>query len=135
MQARLLLVLLLVMSGVPAFAVDAPKGPYLSELMKQPSHRAAWYGMLAGETAPAWLEDYAKTLDGPPTPSIAVEANDQTYTLAFTCKANACAENQLYVLFSPGGAKAWGLLINAGKHDWLGAPDKVIQDAILSSIE
>ena len=124
MQARLLLVLLLAMSGVPAFAVDAPKGPYISELMKQPSHRAAWYGMLAGETPPAWLEDYAKTLDGPPT-----------YTLAFTCKANACAENQLYVLFSPGGAKAWGLLINAGKHDWLGAPDKVIQDAILSSIE
>ena len=135
MQARLLLFVLLAMSGAPAFAVDAPKGPYLSELMKQPSHRAAWYGMLAGETAPSWVEDYAKTLDGPPTPSIAIETNDQTYTLAFTCKANECAENQLYVLFSPGGAKAWGLLITAGQHQWFGAPDKGIQDAILSSIE
>lgn len=135
MQTTLLLVVLLAMSGAPAFAVDAPKGPYLSELMKQPSQRAAWYGMLAGETAPSWVEDYAKTMDGPPTPSIAIEANDQNYTLAFTCKANECAENQLYVLFSPGGAKAWGLLITAGQHQWFGAPDKAIQDAILSGIE
>ncbi len=91
--------------------------------------------MLAGETPPSWVEDYAKTLDGPPTPSIAVEANGQTHTLAFTCKANECSDNQLFVLFSPGGAKAWGLLITGGAHKWFGAPDKTIQAAILDGID
>jgi Inhibitor of vertebrate lysozyme (Ivy) len=135
MQAAFLFALLLALNGVPAFAAGAPKAPYLSDLMKQPAHRAAWYGMLAGETAPSWVEDYAKTLDGPPTPSIAVEADDETYTLAFTCKANACSDNQLFVLFSPGGAKAWGLLLTGGEKKWLGAPDERIQKAILSGIE
>jgi hypothetical protein len=135
MLANFLRVLLLAASCVPAVAADAPKGPYLSGLMKQPAHRGAWSGMLAGETPPPWVEDYAKTLDGPPTPSIAIQANDQTYTLAFTCKPNECAENQLYVLFSPSGGKAWGLLITGGAQKWLGGPDKAIQETILSGIE
>ncbi len=135
MRAAFLFALLLAASSIHALGADAPKGPYLSDLMKQPAHRAAWYGMLAGETPPSWVEDYAKTLDGPPTPSIAVEANDETYTLAYTCKANECGDNQLFVLFSPGGAKAWGLLVTGGRQKWLGAPDETIQKAILSGIE
>ena len=127
--------LLLATSSVQALAVDAPKGPVLADLMKQPANRAAWYGMFAGETPPQWVDDYAKSLDGPPTPSIALEANGQIYTLAFTCKPNACGDNQLFVLFSPGGAKAWGLLVTGNERKWLGAPDRVIQDAILSGIE
>jgi hypothetical protein len=135
MQAIFLLMLLLAASSIPAFGAGTSKGPYLSDLMKQPAHRAAWYGMIAGETPPSWVEEFAKTLDGPPTPSIPVEANDETYTLAFTCKANACGENQLFVLFSPGGAKAWGLLVTGGEKKWLGAPDETIQKAILNALE
>ncbi len=135
MLATFLRVLLLAACCVPAFAADAPKGPYLSDLMKQPAHRGAWSGMLAGETPPAWIEEYAKSLDGPPMPSIAIQANDQTYTLAFTCKPNECAENQLYVLFSPSGGKAWGLLITGSAKKWLGGPDQAIQDTILSGIQ
>ena len=127
--------LLLAASSVQALAVDAPKGPVLAELMKQPANRAAWYGMFAGETPPQWVDDYAKSLDGPPTPSIALEANGQIYTLAFTCKPNACGDNQLFVLFSPGGAKAWGLLVTGNEKTWFGAPDQTIQDAILSGID
>ena len=135
MRATLVLVLLLATGGVGAFAAGAPKGPNLSDLMKQPSHRAAWYGMLAGETLPPWVEAYAKTLDGPPTPLITVKAGEQSYTLTFTCKPNACGDNQLFVLFSPGGAKAWGLLVTGDRQKWLGAPDQAIQKAILSGIE
>lgn len=127
--------LLLATSSVQALAVDAPKGPVLADLMKQPANRAAWYGMFAGETPPQWVDDYAKSLDGPPTPSIALEANGQIYTLAFTCKPNACGDNQLFVLFSPGGAKAWGLLVTGNEKTWFGAPDQTIQDAILSGID
>jgi hypothetical protein len=132
MLTRLLLVLLLAMGSIPAFAAE---GPYLFDLMKQPAYRAAWTGMLAGETVPAWVEDYAKTLDGPATPSLDISAGDAAYTLAFTCKAHDCGDNQLYVLFSRGGAKAWGLLLTGTQRKWLGAPDNAIQDAILSGIE
>ena len=134
MPARLLLVLLLALGSAPAFAEGA-KGPLLAELMKQPTYRAAWIGMLAGETPPAWVDDYAKTLDGPPSPSIAIPVGADSYTLGFTCKPGACADDQLYVLFTPGGAKAWGLLLTGKERKWLGAPDQSIQDAIINSFE
>ena len=135
MRTAVLIALLLAGSCVQAFAAEPPKGPSLADLMKQPANRAAWYGMFAGATPPQWVDDYAKTLDGPPTPSIAVEANGETYTLAFTCKPNECGDNQLFVLFSPSGAKAWGLLVTGKEKKWFGAPDENVQDAILSSID
>ena len=125
---------LLLLGGASAFA-EQPKGPLLAELMKQPTYRAAWIGMFAGETPPAWIEDYAKTLDGPPSPSIAIPVGADSYTLAFTCKPGACGDDQLYVLFSPGGAKAWGLLLTGAEKKWLGSPDQSIQDAILNSFD
>jgi hypothetical protein len=135
MRTAIFIALLLAASCVPSFAADPPKGPSLGELMKQPANRAAWYGMFAGATPPQWVDEYAKTLDGPPTPSIAVEANGETYTLAFTCKPNECGDNQLFVLFSLSGAKAWGLLLMGNEKKWFGAPDKNVQDAILSGID
>jgi hypothetical protein len=135
MRTAVLIALVVAGSCVPAFAADPPKGPSLADLMKQPANRAAWYAMFAGEMPPQWVDDYGKTLDGPPTPSIAVEANGETYTLGFTCKPNECGDNQLFVLFSPSGAKAWGLLQTGNEKKWFGAPDKNVQDAILSSID
>jgi hypothetical protein len=134
MLTRLLLALLLVLGSIPAFAEEA-KGPLLVDLMKLPSYRAAWISMLAGATVPPWVDDYAKTLEGPATPSIAVPVGDDAYTLGFTCKPNGCGDDQLYVLFSPSGAKAWGLLLTGKEKKWLGSPDKSIQDAFLSAIE
>jgi hypothetical protein len=130
---RTLCVLALLLCGASAFAAEQPKGPLLAELMKLPQYRAAWIGMLAGETPPAWVDDYAKTLDGPPSPSIAVPIGDDVYTLGFTCKPGACGDEQLYVLFSSSGAKAWGLLLTGKERKWLGSPDQSIQDAIMNS--
>jgi hypothetical protein len=135
MFLRVCLVLLLVLGSVSAFAADKPEGPYLFDLMKQPTYRAAWVGMLAGETPPEWVDTFAKTLDGPAIPMIELSVGDASYALGFTCKPNDCAENQLYVLFSGGGAKAWGLLIIGKDIKWLGAPDLAIQEAILGRIE
>jgi len=134
MLARVLFVLLLATSGVAAFAQDT-KGPILGDLMKLPTYRAAWLSMLAGTTVPPWVEDYAKTLDGPATPSLAVPVGDDAYTLGFTCQPNGCGDNQLYVLFSPSGAKAWGLLLTGQEKTWLGSPDQSIRDAVLSALE
>ena len=126
---------LLLVGSASAFAAEDGKAPLLADLMKQPTYRAAWLGMFAGETPPAWIEDYAKTLDGPPSPSIPVMVGADLYTLGFTCKPNGCGDEQLYVLFSPGGAKAWGLLLTGKQKKWLGSPDQSIQDAMLSAIE
>src|SRR4029450_3963644 len=119
MLARVLFVLVLALSSVAAVAEDT-KGPILGDLMKLPAYRAAWVSMLAGATVPPWVEDYAKTLDGPATPSIAVMVGDNAYTLGFTCQPNNCGDNQLYVLFSPNGAKAWGLLLPGKGKDGVG---------------
>jgi hypothetical protein len=134
MLARVLFVLVLALSSVAAVAEDT-KGPILGDLMKLPAYRAAWVSMLAGATVPLWVEDYAKTLDGPATPSITVMVGDDAYTLGFTCQPNNCGDNQLYVLFSPNGAKAWGLLLTGKEKTWFGSPDESIRDTFLSGLE
>ena len=134
MLARLLFVLVLALSSVTAVAEDT-KGPVLGDLLNFPPYRSAWVNMLAGAVLPQWVEEYAKTLDGPATPSIAVTAGDNIYTLGFTCQPNNCGDNQLYVLFSPNGAKAWGLLLTGKEKTWLGSPDESIRDTFLSGLE
>jgi hypothetical protein len=134
MLARTLLVVLLIGSA-PSLAA-AQEGPYLFDLLKQPSYLAAWKAMLKGATVPAWVASYAKTFDGPSSPAKDVPVGSETYTLGWVCKAHDCGDNQLYVLFSPDGGQAWGLLITAGgQRQWLGAPDAAIQAAIESNME
>ncbi|MGB6909686.1 MAG: Ivy family c-type lysozyme inhibitor [Methyloceanibacter sp.] len=133
MLVRLLLLLLLV-TLTPALAADGPKGPAMGELMKQPAYIYAWQGMVAGETPPQWVTEFGATLGGPPTPTIPVPLDGETYTLGFTCKANDCEANQLYVLFAPEGRDAWGMLAAGDGISWLGRPDKRIQDAITEAL-
>jgi hypothetical protein len=128
------LILLAFLLGSPtAFAAD--DGPYLFDLLKQSSYLAAWNGMLKGESIPGWVKDYAKTFNGPSSPSKAVTVGGQAYTLGWVCKAHDCGDNQLNVLFAPGGAQAWGLLTTSGRQQWLGKPGAAIQQAILSNVE
>jgi hypothetical protein len=135
MVSRALVVSLLLLFGCTSVFAEEAKAARLADLMKQPTYRAAWIGMLADVAARPWLEDYAKTLDGPATPAIPVPIGTDSYTLGFTCKPNGCGDDQLYVLFSPGGAKAWGLLLAGKERKWLGSPDQAIQDAILGVLE
>jgi hypothetical protein len=131
---RRLCFLAILLFAAPSAAQDA-KGPLLGDLLKQPTYRAAWLGMVAGETLPPWLDDYIKTFDGPAIPTIRIPVGPDAYTLGFTCKPGACDVEQLYALFSPSGAKAWGLLLTPAGKKWLGAPDQAVQDAILNSLE
>lgn len=133
MIARRFLVLALLFCAAPAFAAE--DGPYLFDLLKKPAYLAAWNGMLKGETVPGWVKNYSRTFDGPSSPSKTVSVGGQPHTLAWVCKAHDCGDNQLYVLFAPDAAQAWGLLKTAGPQKWLGAPDAAIQAAILSGVE
>lgn len=134
-RALVVSVMLMVASASAFAADDDVKAPRLADLMKQPTYRAAWLGMLAGETPPPWVVEYAKTLDGPPSPAIPVLVGANSYTMGFTCKPNGCGDDQLYVLFAPSGATAWGLLLTGKQKKWLGSPSQTIQDAMLSAVE
>jgi Inhibitor of vertebrate lysozyme (Ivy) len=126
--------LLLLFCSPAAVAAEQP-GPPLSELMAQPAYVTAWKTMLGPDLVPDWVKSYAETLDGPPTPSIKVPVSGDTYTLGFTCKAQDCGGNQLYVLFAPQAKRAWGLLITGESHRWFGHPEPPIQQAILGRVE
>jgi hypothetical protein len=136
MELRMLarLTLLLLLGSSAAVAAEQP-GPYLHDLMKQEAYLTAWKTMLGPDLVPDWVKSYSDTLDGPPTPSITVPVNGDKYTLGFTCKAQDCGGNQLYVLFAPQARQAWGLLITGESHRWLGHPEPPIQQAILSRVE
>ena len=85
-----------------------------------PTYLAAWKGILAGESVPDWVSHYAKIFDAPATPSKSVAVGGETYRLAWVRKAHDCGDNQLNVLFLPGGKRGWGLLSDRGKESWLG---------------
>ena len=105
MLVRPLLVIALLLCGAPARAADAPAGPYLFDLLKQKPYLAAWNAMLSGAGVPAWVKNYAKTFDGPSSPSKDVPIQGKVYTLGWVCKAHDCGDNQLHVLFAPGAAR------------------------------
>jgi hypothetical protein len=81
---RLVLALLLLLAPAVYAADD---GPYLFDLLKQPAYLSAWKAMLAGESVPSWVGKYAKTFDGPSSPSKTVTVGGQAYTLGWVCKA------------------------------------------------
>ena len=133
-----LLLALMLSFGWPALAQDAaaPANPVLGQLLKNPAYFKAWQTMFGGEAMPEWIAEYTKTLDGPPTPSIPVSIDNQTYLLAFTCKPNDCEAFQLFVLFAPDGSKAWALVGSPLTGvNWLGAPDKRIRGAIAGALK
>jgi hypothetical protein len=134
MIARVALALFLLIGSAPAFGAN-PEGQYLFDLLKQQHYLTAWKAMLKGETVPAWVKNYASTFDGPSNPSTAVPIGNEVYTLGYVCQAHNCGGNELYVLFAPGGAQAWGLLITGEDRKWLGNPDAAIQAAILSGVQ
>jgi hypothetical protein len=129
------LVLALVLFGSAPAANALDDDPYLFDLLKQPSYLSAWKAMLAGEHVPAWVSNYAKTFDGPSSPSKTVQVGGQAYLLGYVCKAHDCGDNQLHVLFSPNGSRAWGLLVTGQQRRWLAKPDAAIQAAIQSNLE
>ena len=132
MFTRLLLVFAMLGTSAPALAADG--GPTLVELMLRPNYLTAYKAMIGTTTVSPWVADFAKTLDGPPTPSTDLLAGGTIYTLGFTCKPNECADHQLFVLFTGDGSRAWGLLLEGEKQTWLGEPDDKVKEAILSRV-
>ncbi len=128
---RLLAVLLAVCLTTPAFA-----GPYLFELLQIKGYSKGFNTLLAHEKAlPAWVTTFAKTMNGVASPSEDLNVAGADYVYATVCKPHDCGGNMLYVVFSFGGAPAYGLLQETGldgrtKTRLLGQPDKAIEQAL-----
>jgi len=133
MIVRRLVLAVLLLAAPAANAMD--KDPYLFDMLKEPSYLAAWKAMLKGEQVPSWVASYAKTFDGPSTPSKTVQLDGKAYLLGYVCKAHDCGDNQLNVLFAPAGKQAWGLLHTGSDEKWLGKPAADIQAAIKSNLD
>src|SRR5262245_38201083 len=96
------------------FGCTGGRRPISFRPLEEASYLAAWKGMLAGESVPGWASHYAKTFDGPATPSKSVAVGSETYTLAWVCKAYDCGDNQLNVFRLE--ANALGCLATVGKR-------------------
>jgi len=128
---RILMALLVVAVTTPAFA-----GPYMFELLQIRGYRKGFDAMLAHEkNLPAWVKDFARTMNGVAFPSEDVTVDGALDVYAGVCKPHDCGGNTLTVIFANGGDPAWGLLEETGANNvtrtrLLGRPDKAMAAAL-----
>ena len=128
---RILAALLLISFATPAFA-----GPYLFELLEIKGYAKGFNAMLAHEKKlPAWVKDFAKTMNGVAGPSEDIMVDGALDVFATVCKPHDCGGNTLYVIFANGGDPASGLLEETGGDGvthtrLLGKPDKATAAAL-----
>jgi len=117
---------LFVLCSAPALAAQWGEGPYL--FLKTPSYLAAWKGMLAGSAI------MPRPSMGRPRRQRAWQWGAKPTRSLGRARRMNCGDNQLNVLFSPGGKRAW-VLSDGGKESWLGQPDAANQAAIRSGAQ
>jgi len=108
---------------------------YLFDLLAKPTYRKAWNTLFLGEEdVDDWLAQYSKTKNGPAGVGKMVAVGDAQYQVNTVCKTHECGDNQFYVLFSPNGDRAWGLLlIDRERERFFGNPDEEKKNALRTS--
>ena len=119
-------------------------GEYLPDVLEKPNYLKSWNSLISNvENVDYWLANYSKTKNAVSTPSKLVTLSDGTYQINFLCKPHDCANNKFFVLFSPNGSKAWGLLlkitydkneteITSQTTSYFGNPDEEKEHALLA---
>lgn len=114
----------------------APQNQDLSEMLKQPTYRAAWDKMLRGQKVPGWLTAFAKTGNGVVVPPVLIEIDGVNYQADHVCKPHDCDGNEFEVLFAPDGRQAWGALVANGKKPrFFGAPNPKQKQALQDQLQ
>lgn len=105
---------------------------YLFDVLDKPRYKKSWDALLGEEKHLApWLARYAKTRNGPTTPGTTITLGGARYQVHAVCKAHDCGDNMFHVLFAPGGARAWGLLLKDEKDErFFGNPDEEKKNAL-----
>ena len=134
MRLPVLSVLAILSAGTP---LQAGEGEYLSDTLKKPAYRRAMAAMLRGERGlPAWVAWMTRDGSHVDTPATMREVNGTTYQLNHACKPHDCGDNQMEVMFAPGGRQAWAVLVVAGKPArFFGAPDQAQGKALSQEVE
>jgi hypothetical protein len=111
--------------------------PARAAVMKQKAYREAFVALVAAEkNLPAWLAQITGKEDYVAEPETHATIDGVTYRLFHACKPHDCAYNELEVMFSPGGAPAYALLIEDNKPKrWFGNPNAAQQAALTQALE
>lgn len=114
---------------LPAIASAADL--YLFDLLRRPQYRRSYNAMLSSApSAPKWIADYSKTLNGPSQPARDIKAEGETYLLADVCKVHDCLDHKLQVVFAPDGRQAWGRVYENGSTTWIGHPSPALRRSV-----
>lgn len=128
MSARLgsLLVAVLAQVLLLDLSAGAAELPYLFEQLKKPTYKASFNALFRSEKNLApWLRAYLKDRNGVDTPGQTVTDKGRSYELYEVCEPHNCPGNDIYVLFTPGGGRGWGLFTkDGGNYRFFGSPDE-----------
>lgn len=127
-----LIIFLLLLASASFISKSAVADEYLFDLLSKPEYSKSWNVLIRNEkNVDAWLAKYNKTKDGPTSPAKILTLTDGSYKLGNVCKTHDCGDNEFYVLFSPNGATAWGLLVtNVTTKRFFGNPDNEKKTAL-----
>ena len=132
-----LLALTALLALAPLSSAPAADLPYLFDQLKKPAYRKPLEALLGtrGFAVPFWLKTFMRNYNGVAAPGEIVRADGQPFEFYSVCQPHNCSDNALYVLYAPGGGKAWALVMKDGAAlAYLGEPGpalrKVLGDAM-----
>ncbi len=119
-------------------AAAAANDIYLTDAIKNPSYLRALTSLLKNaHNLPSWTKQILKTSGnyvGDPVTYSTIDG--ARYELFSSCKPHDCANDQLEIMFAPGGAKAWGAYLQNGKTiSYLGAPAPAQQESLKAALQ
>ena len=108
--------------------------PYLFDQLRKPAYRQSFIKMFKGErNLDPWLTRYIKNSYGVDGPGKIIKIGHKTYEFQEVCEPHNCCGKLFYILFSPKGARAWGLFLTEdGTSRFFGKPDDNIKYALIS---
>jgi hypothetical protein len=75
-----------------------------------------------------WVAAYLRTGDGTEMPLEFVRIGGQRYLYAQVCRPHYCTDEELRVLFLPGGAAAYAAVLRGGFVHYVGEPPPDVQE-------
>ena len=99
--------------------------PWTGECLGKPAYRESWNALFRGEkNVDVWLTHCAKVPGPRNTPRGTVYLGGIPYLADYVCKVHDCGANLFIILYTPNGAKAWGLLWKDHTNErFFGKPD------------
>ncbi|MBL8567976.1 MAG: hypothetical protein JNK84_02720 [Phreatobacter sp.] len=120
------LVAAIVALGAPARLSAQSDQPYLFDLLKRPAFKDSWDNLFRrNRNVDRWVHVFGGGGNGVSGPAELVAADGRRFLSTDVCKPHDCADNQLFVLFTADGSRAWATLRHKDFVQWFGNPGPV----------